>query len=113
MKKISKKQKRKFRVRKKVFGTAERPRLSIYRSNKGIYAQIIDDEKGETILGASSRKVEKKVTKIEKALELGRLLGADALKKKIKNVVFDRGASKYHGRVKAVADGARESGLEF
>lgn len=109
---------RHLRVRKKVFGTAERPRLSVYRSLKHIYAQIINDEIGHTLVAASSldpefRKSGKKGSNVEGAKEVGRILARRALEKGIKKVVFDRGGFKYHGRVKALAEGAREGGLEF
>ncbi|KAF2960419.1 MULTISPECIES: 50S ribosomal protein L18 [unclassified Thermotoga] len=106
------------RVRKKVFGTPERPRLCVFRSNKHIYAQIIDDTIGHTLVSASTldpelREKLQKTWNIEAAKEVGLLLGKRALEKGIKKVVFDRGGYKYHGRVKALADGAREAGLEF
>jgi large subunit ribosomal protein L18 len=110
---------RKKRVRKKVFGTPERPRLSVYRSLKHIYAQVIDDTKGITLVAASTldpalREQLKEIKgKIEAARLVGKLVAERALEKGIKKVVFDRGGFKYHGRVKALADGAREAGLEF
>ena len=110
---------RKKRVRKKVFGTSERPRLSVYRSLKHIYAQVIDDTKGITLAAASTldpalREQLKEIKgKIEAARLVGKLVAERALEKGIKKVVFDRGGFKYHGRVKALADGAREAGLEF
>ncbi len=106
------------RVRKKVFGTPERPRLSVFRSNKHIYAQIIDDTKGHTLVSASTLDKELR-ERLEKtwdktaAREVGKLIGKRALEKGIKKVVFDRGGFKYHGRIKELADGAREAGLEF
>ena len=121
IKKISRNERRKkrhLRVRKKVFGAPERPRLSVFRSNKHIYAQIIDDTKGHTLVAASTLdkelrdKIQKTWTK-EAAREVGRLIGKRALEKNIKKVVFDRGGYKYHGRVKELAEGAREAGLEF
>ncbi len=121
IKRIDRKKLRKrrhLRVRKKVFGTPERPRLSVYRSNKHIYAQIIDDTKGHTLVAASTLdkelrdKLEKTWNK-EAAREVGKLIGKRALEKGIKKVVFDRGGFKYHGRVKELAEGAREAGLEF
>ena len=111
LKKEIKREARHKRVRAKIKGTAERPRLSIFRSNKYIYAQLIDDEKGETLLSVDSRKIKK--TKTEAAREVGKLLAKEATKKKIKKIIFDRGGYKYHGRVKAVAEGAREEGLQF
>lgn len=101
---------------KKIKGTLARPRLSVFRSNKAIYAQIIDDGKGKTLAAATSLKLGKeaqKLTKKEKAFKTGQLLAKKALKAKIKKVVFDRRAYKYHGRVKALADGARKGGLQF
>ncbi|MCD6463005.1 MAG: 50S ribosomal protein L18 [Thermotogae bacterium] len=109
---------RHLRVRKKVFGTPERPRLCVFRSNKHIYAQIIDDTVGKTLVAASTLdkdlrdKLEKTWNK-EAAREVGRLIGKRALEKGITTVVFDRGGYKYHGRVKELADGAREAGLKF
>ncbi len=110
---------RKIRVRKKVYGTPQRPRLSVYKSLKHIYAQIIDDTQGKTLAAASSldpalkAKLEDISGKIEVARLVGQLVAQRALDKGIKKVVFDRGGFRYHGRVKAVADGAREAGLEF
>ncbi len=106
------------RVRKKVFGTPERPRLNVFRSLKHIYAQIIDDTIGHTLVAASTldptiREKIKGKTKTEQAREVGRLLAQKALAKGITRVAFDRGGYKYHGRVKALAEGAREGGLEF
>lgn len=106
---------RKLRVRAKTKGTNEKPRLSVYRSNKFIYAQIIDDQKGKTIVGASEKElaIKDKKTKTEKSKELGLLIAKKAIAKKVKEVVFDRGSYKYHGRVKQVAEGAREGGLKL
>ena len=103
------------RVRGKVFGTAERPRLVVYRSNKGISAQLVDDLSGKTLAGASWLGVKKsfKGTKTEQAAEVGKLVAAAAQKAGIETCVFDRGGYLYHGRVKALADGAREGGLKF
>ena len=100
------------RVRRKIFGTPEIPRLSVYRSNRYIYAQIINDSNGFTICSASSLKMNKKLT-CETAKEVGEALGKYAIEKGIAQVVFDRNGYKYHGRVKSFADGAREGGLEF
>lgn len=102
------------RIRKKIKGTAERPRLCVFRSNKGIYCQIIDDLKGNTLVAASSR--ESGVasgTKSEVAKSVGKLLAERAQSANIKSVVFDRSGYLYHGRVKQLADGAREGGLDF
>ena len=103
---------RQVRVRHRVWGTLKRPRLSVFRSGKYIYAQLINDEKSITLLSASDLKV-KGGTKTEKARKAGEVLAASALKKKIKMVVFDRAGFRYHGRVKALAEGARKGGLEF
>ncbi len=105
-------------IRKKIFGTPQKPRLSVYRSLKHIYAQLIDDIKGHTILSVSTlnKDVKEKIRgmkKTEQAFLVGEILGKIALEKGIKEVVFDRGGFKYHGRVKALADGARKSGLKF
>ena len=101
------------RVRTKVFGTTAVPRLSVYRSNTNIYAQIIDDENGNTIVSASSLELKLKANTIETATKVGETVAEKALKAGIKKVVFDRGGYQYHGRVKALADAAREKGLEF
>lgn len=108
---------RHMRVRKKVFGTSERPRLSVFRSAKHIYAQIIDDETGNTLAAASTldpaiRDSVKGCNK-ESAKMVGELIGKRALEKGIKTVTFDRGGYLYHGRVKMLADAAREAGLQF
>lgn len=115
MNKINIKIKRKIRVRSKVKGTSARPRLSVYRSNKFIYAQLINDDKAETVLAVSEKNLGKdtKGKKSDKAKELGLLLAKLAGSKKIKTVVFDRGSYAYHGRIKKVAEGAREGGLKF
>lgn len=110
--------KRKQRIRKKMFGTEERPRLTVFRSAKHIYSQIIDDSKGKTLVAAST--VEKEVqqqqrfeNKIAAASYIGQLIAGRALEKGIKTVVFDRNGFLYHGRVKAVSEGARKAGLDF
>lgn len=100
------------RIRKVVKGTTERPRLSVFRSNKQIYAQIIDDLNGVTLAAASSR-VDAKGTKIEQATAVGKMIGEKAVNAGLTQVVFDRGGYLYHGRIKALADGAREAGLKF
>ncbi|MCG8402778.1 MAG: 50S ribosomal protein L18 [Firmicutes bacterium] len=109
--------KRHLRVRKKTSGTAQKPRLNIYRSLNNIYAQIIDDNKGETLVAAStlSSAVKGKIPGGNKAAaaEVGKIIAARALEKGINQVVFDRAGYIYHGRVKALAEAARESGLEF
>ena len=106
---------RRRRVRAKIFGSIARPRLSVYRSNRGIYAQIINDESGKTLVSISTKddKMLKTGTKTEQASLAGETLGKLAVKAKIKKVVFDKSGYKYHGRVKAFADGARKGGLEF
>ena len=103
---------RHFRVRKRVNGTAERPRLVVFRSDKHIYAQLVDDQSARTLATVTSVKVGEG-KKSEKSLEVGKQIAAIAKDKGISKVVFDRGGYQYHGRVKAVADGAREGGLEF
>lgn len=105
------KQRRERRIRGKIVGTAARPRLSVFRSNAHMYAQLIDDQKRETLLGVSDKLVSKVAGKANIAKELGVALAKKALEKKIKSVVFDKGSYAYHGRVKAVAEGAREGGL--
>ena len=106
-------EKRHLRVRKKVFGTTERPRLSVYRSEKNIYAQIIDDVNAVTVVAASSldKTIEKGSNK-EAAKLVGELVAKRAIEKGITEVVFDRGGYVYHGRIQALADGAREAGLK-
>ena len=104
------------RIRKIVSGTEARPRLSVFRSNKEIYAQIVDDVSGVTISAASSRDKEissAKVTKVEAAKLVGKVLAEKALKAGIETIAFDRGGYLYHGRVKSLAEGAREAGLKF
>jgi len=106
--------KRHKRVRAKISGTKECPRLNVFRSNTEIYAQIIDDVKGVTLCAASSvEKDFKKTTKSEDAKAVGKLIAERAKAKKVKNIVFDRGGYIYHGRVKELAEGAREGGLKF
>ena len=108
--------KRKRRIRARVEGTLERPRLSVFRSNTEIYAQLIDDDNAVTLAAASSRDkdiVAQKVPKTEKGKLVGEAIARKAKELGIENVVFDRGGNLYHGRVKAVADGAREGGLAF
>jgi large subunit ribosomal protein L18 len=118
-KKSNTRQRAKIKIRKKISGTAEKPRLTVYRSLNNIYAQLIDDSAGVTMLSASS--LEKEVAndiksakgKITKSKIVGGLLAKKALEKKITTIVFDRNGYQYHGRIKAVADGAREAGLKF
>ncbi|MBO8169404.1 MAG: 50S ribosomal protein L18 [Thermoanaerobacteraceae bacterium] len=109
--------KKRSRIRNKIYGTPERPRLSVYRSAKHIYAQIIDDTKGHTLVAASTLdpalREEVSSANVEAAKKVGQLVAKRALEKGIKKVVFDRGGYIYHGRVAALADGAREGGLDF
>ena len=112
-KKIERRLKIKQRIRTKVFGTAERPRLTVFRSNSQIYAQVIDDTKGTTLASASSLAVKDKMTKTEKAAVVGKAIAEAAKKAGIETVVFDRNGYLYHGRVKQLADAAREGGLKF
>lgn len=114
-KKLNSRERRKVRIRKKVFGTAERPRLTVFRSAKHIYAQLIDDDKGITLVSSSTATEDfsKAGKKSEQAKAVGAALAAACKSKNIEGVVFDRNGYLYHGRVKAVADGAREAGLQF
>lgn len=109
-----KKKERKKRVRTKIRARTNRPRLSVFVSNKHMYAQIIDDQKGVTLTSAKDTDVKKEGSKsVDVAEKVGELLAGRAKEKKVKNVVFDRGSYKYHGRVKALAEGARKGGLNF
>lgn len=110
---VARKQKRVKRVRGKILTSKNMPRLSVFRSNKGIYAQIIDDTKGVTLVSASDHGIKAKLTKTEKAEKVGQIIAEKAVKLKIKKIVFDRGPFAYHGRVRAVATGARKGGLVF
>ena len=112
--KSERRQRIQYRIRKIVSGTAAKPRLSVFRSNKEIYAQIIDDVNGVTLAAASSREAGiTKRTKIETAASVGKLIAEKALKAGIETITFDRGGNLYHGRVKSLAEGAREAGLKF
>ena len=113
--KIERRQRIKYRIKKTVSGTAQRPRLVVFRSNSEIYAQIIDDTKGVTLVAASSRDKDLKAsgTKTEKAKQVGEAIAKKALAAGIETVSFDRGGYLYHGRVKSLAEGAREGGLKF
>ncbi len=112
--KVEKRIRIKKRVRKNIHGTADKPRLSVFRSNKEIYAQLINDDKSETIVSASSRvKGFPKGNKIEQAKEVGSILAKKAVELGVDTVVFDRNGYVYHGRVKSLAEGARENGLKF
>jgi large subunit ribosomal protein L18 len=114
--KLVRRQKIRYRIRKKVAGTAQKPRLSVFRSNTEIYVQLIDDVNSVTLASASSRDKDiaaQKVTKVEKAKLVGAAIARKATELGLNDVVFDRGGNLYHGRVKSVADGAREGGLLF
>jgi large subunit ribosomal protein L18 len=116
MGKLIQRQKIRYRIRKKVAGTAVKPRLAVFRSNAEIYAQLIDDDNGVTLVASSSRDKDiaaQKVTKIEKSKLVGAAIALKAKALGIETCVFDRGGNLYHGRVKSVADGAREGGLQF
>lgn len=101
------------RIRSRIFGTAEKPRLSVFRSNKDIYAQIIDDVKGITLASASSKSLKDKMTKSDKAALVGKQIAEKGREAGVETVIFDRNGYLYHGRVKCLADGAREGGLKF
>ncbi|MGL2994198.1 50S ribosomal protein L18 [Flavobacterium sp. TSSA_36] len=112
--KPERRQRIRFRIRKTISGTATKPRLSVFRSNKEIYAQLIDDVNGVTLLAASSREKEiGKGTNIEVATAVGKLVAEKALKAGVETVTFDRGGYLYHGRIKSLAEGARAAGLKF
>lgn len=114
--KLSRRQNIRYRIRRKIAGTAQKPRLSVFRSNRDIYVQLINDDAGVTIAAASSREkdiVAQKVNKTEKSKLVGQSIARKAKELGIEAVVFDRGGNLYHGRVKAVAEGAREGGLIF
>jgi large subunit ribosomal protein L18 len=113
--KLEKRIRIKRRVRGKISGSSELPRLSVYKSNKEIYAQLIDDKDGKTLVAASSREkgVDANGTKIEISAAVGKAIAAKAIAAGIETIVFDRNGFVYHGRVKALADGAREGGLKF
>ena len=106
-------------MRAKIKGSKQRPRLSVFRSNKGLYLQLINDDTGETLVSADSREIKKTVNQGKQgrkealSFALGKLIAERAKDKKIMKIVFDRGGYKYHGRIKAVAEGAREEGLKF
>lgn len=114
--KVIRRQKIRYNIRKSVSGTADRPRLSVFRSNRDIYVQLIDDVTGKTLVAASSKDKDikaQKATKVELSNLVGKAVAGKAVAVGIKSVVFDRGGYLYHGRVKAVAEGAREGGLQF
>ena len=108
-------ERRHYRLRRTIVGSAERPRLVVFRSNRGVEAQLVDDAEGRTLAAASHRDLKKsfKGTKTEQAAEVGKVLAEKAKKADVESVVFDRGGYLYHGRVKALAEGAREGGLRF
>ena len=107
------KNRRRARIRRKIFGTAERPRLSVYRSNVHIYAQLIDDLEGHTLAAADSHKVQGAENRTDAARKVGELIARKAVEAGIETAVFDRGGNMYHGRVAALAEGARTGGLKF
>jgi large subunit ribosomal protein L18 len=114
--KTDRRQRLRFRIRKTVSGTAQRPRLAVFRSNKEIYAQIIDDVNGKTITAASTRDKDidaSKINKTEAAKLVGKSIAEKAIKAGVESITFDRGGYIYHGRVKSLAEGAREGGLKF
>ena len=114
--KLEQRQKIRYRIRKKIAGTAVKPRLAIFRSNSDIYAQLIDDDNGFTLASASSRDKDisaQKLTKVEKSKLVGQTIARKAKDLGLTTIVFDRGGNLYHGRVQSVADGAREGGLQF
>ncbi|NMA73773.1 MAG: 50S ribosomal protein L18 [Bacteroidales bacterium] len=111
--KIERRKKIKYRVRSKVSGTSSRPRMCVFRSNKQIYVQLIDDITGTTLISASSLGMDEKITKKEQAAKVGESLAKKALDANITSVVFDRNGYLYHGRVKEVAEAARKGGLKF
>ena len=116
MSKLIQRQKIRYRIRKKIAGTAVKPRLSVFRSNADIYAQLIDDDNAVTLVSASSRDKDiaaQKVTKTEKSKLVGAAVARKATELGLTTCIFDRGGNLYHGRVKSVADGAREGGLQF
>lgn len=114
--KVSARQKIRYRIRKKISGSAQKPRLCVFRSNRDIYVQLIDDANGATLAAASSRQADiaaQKVNKVEKSKLVGSAIAKKSEELGIKDVVFDRSGYIYHGRIKAVAEGAREGGLQF
>ena len=118
-KNLTKRDRKKISIRKKIFGTPEKPRLTVYRSNKQIYAQVVDDTKGTTIVSASTSSkeilddIKNAKGKVAQSKFVGTLIARFAKEKGVSTVLFDRGGYRYHGRVKAVAEGAREGGLKF
>ena len=110
--KADSRQRRHARIRARISGTSEKPRLSIFKSNRHMYAQLIDDTTGATIIGISSEKAEGK-SMTEKAVSLGKMIAKEAIAKKVSKIAFDRGGFKYTGKIKLFADSAREGGLKF
>ena len=106
-------EKRRKRVRRRIYGTAERPRLSVYRSNVHIYAQLVDDDEGHTLVAADTREAGDAENRVETARKVGELVAERAQAADIEEVVFDRGGNRYHGRVAALAEGARSGGLKL
>jgi len=108
-------ERRHLRIRRKLHGTAERPRLAVFRSNRYIYAQVIDDDRGHTLAAASSKegKLGDRTLTVETAAEVGKLIATRAKSEGVQQVIFDRGGLAFHGRVRALAEAAREEGLEF
>ena len=120
LEKQKKRLRRRKRIRAKIFDTAKVPRLCVFKSTKHIYAQLIDDERGKTLVAASDLEIKKSrhrqtdgQAKVERAKEVGKLIAKKALEKKFEEVVFDKGGYQYHGRIKALAEGAKEGGLKF
>jgi len=114
--KTDRRQRLRFRIRKTVSGTSQRPRLAVFRSNKEIYAQVIDDVSGKTIIAASTRDKDidaSKVNKMDAAKLVGKAIAEKAIKAGVESITFDRGGYLYHGRIKSLAEGAREGGLKF
>ncbi len=114
-KKVNRRIKIKMRIRKSVNGTSDRPRMTVFRSNKQIYVQLVDDQSGTTLASASSRDkgIDEKVNKVEQAEKVGKLVAEKAKSAGIENVVFDRNGYLYHGRIKSLAEAARKGGLKF
>src|SRR3989338_2330022 len=113
LKKQLKRQRIHKKIRARISGTKDRPRLAVFRSSQHIYAQLIDDEHAKILAQANDIKTKGKGNKVSRSMEIGKLIAKKALEQKIEKVVFDRGGNLFHGRVKAVADGAREGGLKF
>jgi len=111
--KQKRREKIRYKIRKKIVGTTEKPRLTVYRSNKAIYAQLIDDSVGHTLVATDSRKMDSKVPNIQASEEVGKKVAEMAIAAGINEVTFDRSGYLYHGRVKALAEGARKAGLIF